>query len=99
MPTTLVMGWWEVLSFLRSWVALVSNIENYLESISLRPSREPVPVLSPVALEMILPHIEGVFARLRPDNTLEDEAFRIAESTGLAPGQVMLAVKAVGQSV
>jgi hypothetical protein len=93
--TTLVLGWWGLISFFVTPFFLANNVYRYLASLDLEPvladagtmelSREAVDRLHPLAGELV--------ARLSAGQKINEVAREIAGKAGVTPGQVLAYVR------
>lgn len=98
--TTLVLGWWGVISFIMTPFFLLNNIGRYLFCLGMEPVAPGAlpPRLTEEAIEKITPHANNLFSRLNDGEDFAATAALIAELAGVTPGQVALFVHAVIQS-
>lgn len=95
--TTLVAGWWGVLSFCVTPVFIVNNVVRFIGSRRLAPvplgARRPT--LTDEVARRIEPHTEDAFRRLDSGESLETVTTAVAAASGATPGEVELFLRAV----
>lgn len=98
--TTLLLGWWGVISFIVTPFFLINNIVRYVGCLGMAPVAPgaTAPQLTDAAVEQLKPHVSELFDRLNNGEDFTFVANRIAERSGVTPGQVALFVQAVVES-
>jgi hypothetical protein len=95
--TTLVLGWWGIISVFATPVVLLIDLFNYFRAWSLPPV--PVgaaaPVLTDDAINRINPLSGELVRRLGANEKLETVAAEIAARARVTPGQVVRYVQAL----
>ena len=98
--TTLVLGWWGLISLIVTPIFLVNNVVRYLLSLgmpSVPPGASP-PTLTPEAVERIKPYYADLVARLNGGEPLFTAASAIAGPARVTPGQVVLFVQTAARA-
>ncbi len=99
--TTLVLGWWGIISLIVTPIFLLNNIFRYLFSLSMPPVPEQavVPELTDDDRRKISPHVESLFHRLNEETAdLTEIANEFATRIGVTPGQIVLAIREIALS-
>jgi hypothetical protein len=98
--TTLVLGWWGVISFIITPFLILNNLIRYLLCLGMEPVPPGAerPRLTEDAVKRLNPHAQSLFERLNAGEKLPDVAREIAERAIVTPGQVMLYAQAVSQA-
>ncbi len=99
--TTLVLGWWGIISLIVPPIFLLNNIFRYLFSLSMPPVPEQavVPELTDDDRRKISPHVESLFHRLNEETAdLTEIANEFATRIGVTPGQIVLAIREIALS-
>ena len=96
--TTLLLGWWGVISFIITPIFLLLNTVQYLMCLRMKPPGDagtPRPLTAEV-IERISPHEDFIVERLNRGEKLADVAIYVAAlADGVTPGQVKLYVQAI----
>lgn len=95
--TTLVLGWWGIISFIMNIFFVLNNVFRYLFCLGMA-SPEPgavSPVLTDDAVARLGPHTESMFGQLEAGETFEKVAEDTAQRAGVTKGQVALYVSAI----
>lgn len=98
--TTLLLGWWGIISLIVTPIFLLNNIFRYLFSLSMPPVPEGaiVPELSDDDRRRISPQVESLFSRLNEENADFTEVVgEFAQRIGVTPGQMVLAIREIVQ--
>ena len=97
--TTLVLGWWGMISLVVTPIFLVNNVVRYLRCLGMPPvpPGATAPVLSAEAVAKIQPHVQDLVARLKAGEPLATAAAVVAARTSVTPGQVVLFTRAVAE--
>lgn len=96
--TTLILGWWGIISLIVTPIFLLNNIFRYLFSLSMPPVPEDavVPQLTDDDRRKIIPHVESLFDRLNEETAdLTEIANEFATRIGVTPGQIVLAIREI----
>lgn len=99
--TTLVCGWWGIISLIVTPIFLLNNIFRYLFSLSMPPVPEEavVPELTEEDRRKISPHVESLFNKLNEETAeLNEVAKEFATRIGVTPGQIVLAIREIALS-
>ncbi len=99
--TTLVLGWWGIISLIVTPIFLLNNIFRYLFSLTMPPVPEGavVPELTDDDRQKISPHVENLFFRLNEETADFTEVVNeFAIRVGVTPGQLVLAIREIAQS-
>ncbi|MBV8885264.1 MAG: hypothetical protein JO235_14890 [Chroococcidiopsidaceae cyanobacterium CP_BM_RX_35] len=99
-PTTLILGWWGVISFFVTPLFIVNNIIRYLLALKLAPvpAGATAPQLTHEALIRLQPYRDEIATRLNRGEQLAPLVQSIAPRAGLTPGQVALYISALAQT-
>ena len=95
--TTLVAGWWGIISVFATPVVLLIDIVNYFRAWTLAPvpAGATAPILTEDAIQRINPLSRDLLRRLNADEKLESVAADIAARARVTPGQVVRYVQAL----
>jgi hypothetical protein len=95
--TTLVLGWWGVISVFATPVVLLIDLFNYFRAWTLAPvpAGATVPVLTDDAIRRIQPLSGNLVSRLNAGEALDQVATDIGARAGVTPGQVVRYVQAL----
>ncbi len=99
--TTLVFGWWGMISLIVTPFFLLNNIFRYLCSLPMSPVPEGavVPELTDDDRRMIAPHVENLFTRLNEESAdFMEVVDEFARRINVTPGQLVLAIREIAQS-
>jgi hypothetical protein len=99
--TTLLLGWWGIISFFVSLFIIPNNIIRFLGTLSLKPP-DPLtsfPVLTDIVIEKIQPYTTELFQRIKVGENFETVARSIAIRAVVSPGQVILYLFALTQAL
>ena len=95
--TSLVAGWWGIISFFTNIFFIFSNVGQYLACLGMpAPAAAPrvaqawQPELAPFAAERIERHKDDILASLQAGERLETVCERISDRANVSPGQVRL---------
>ena len=90
--TTLLLGWWSVVSLIVTPVFLVLNLMNYGRCIGM-PAVPPMakqPKLTEQVLGVLQPHSQKILAQLKAGDSFKKVATDIAYMSGVTPGEALL---------
>lgn len=93
--TTLVLGWWGMISLILTPLFLLNNIVRYLIALPMDPVPEgaKIPELTDRDREKIAPHLQGIVNDLNDaDSQFQEIAQRYSDRIGVTPGQIALAI-------
>ena len=95
--TTLILGWWGLVSCIVTPYFLINNIARYVCCVGMAPVRFGAvpPMLTDAAVVRLKPHAPELFHRLKAGEDFDDIATATAEVAGVTPGQVALFIQAV----
>lgn len=98
--TTLVLGWWGVISFIVTPFFLLNNIGRYIFCIGMAPVAPGAtpPELTDAVVERLTPHVGELCDRLNAGEDFARVAAQIADRAGATPGQVALFVHALSET-
>jgi hypothetical protein len=95
--TTLVAGWWGIISVFATPVVLLIDLFSYFRAWTLAPvpAGATAPILTEDAIQRINPFSRDLLRRLNADEKLESVATDIAARARVTPGQVVRYVQAL----
>lgn len=98
--TSLILGWWGIISFFVNVFFILSNIITYLCCLGMEPvpPNAVAPELTDEAIERLTPHTEYIVNRMNQNEPLESIAQDIAMRSSTTPGQVTLYIMALIQA-
>jgi hypothetical protein len=95
--TTLILGWWGLISVFATPVVLIIDIFNYFRAWNLEPvpdgAREPR--LDDMTVQKLQPLTPNLVERLNKGEKLPDVARDVAMAASVTPGQVVVYVRAL----
>lgn len=98
--TTLLLGWWGMISFFLTPIFLLNNLGRYLTCLGMHgtPPGAAPPVLNKAVVDQIEPHADDLYRRLNAGEDFSETVATIATLSDVSPGQVMLYLDAMAQA-
>ena len=99
--TTLLLGWWGIISFFVSLFIIPNNIIRYFGTLSLQPPNPATsfPLLTDAVIGKIKPYTAELFQRINAGEDFETVARSIAIRAVVSPGQVIIYSFALTQAL
>jgi hypothetical protein len=98
--TTLLLGWWGMISLIISPFLIINNVGRYLFCLGMPPVPPDAvaPTLTSEAIEKIKPHVQHLFDRLNAGVSVAEASTEVAELAGVRPAQVILFLRALAEA-
>ena len=94
--TTLILGWWGMISLIVTPFFLLNNVIRYLMALPMPPVPEDacVPSLTDQEREKIAPHLDSLFQRLNEEGSdFLEVVEEFADRINVTPGQLTLVIR------